>query len=149
MTTFAYPVTQRGADTNRASFNTNLESQLMMETSIAFGQTSLAGVANTITPANFIIPTGARITDVVADIRTAWAGSAALSGTTLNFLQGTAVIGSLSLETAGRVRPTYTGAQLTAMASGVSVDTTVSFVVSVSGSVVPNAGLASLLIFLV
>lgn len=148
MTTFAYPVTQRGADTNRASFNTTLKTRLRMETSIGFAQTSSSAAAFTITPSNFVVPAGARVDNVVIDVIDAWNGAAALSGTTVNVYLGTAVIGTGSLETAGRVTPTFTGAQLSVMASALAADTTISFVVSVSGSVVPNAGRAAALIFL-
>lgn len=150
MTTFAYPVTQRGGDTNEASFNTRLQTLLRMDTTIGFAQTSVSGAANTITPSNFVVPAGARIDNVRIDVLTAWAGSAALSGTTANVYLGSSLIASgMSLETAGRIAPTFTAAQLSVMASALVADTTVSFIVSVSGSVVPNAGVAGVHIFLV
>ena len=150
MTTFAYPVTQRGGDTNEASFNTRMQTVLRMDTTVGFAQTSTAGAANSITPASFVVPAGSRIDDVRIDVLTAWAGSAALSGTTANVYLGSSLIASgMSLETAGRVAPTFTAAQVSVMASAVTADTTISFVVSVSGSVVPNAGVAGVHIFLV
>lgn len=73
--------------------------------------------------ATFVVPEGSQIIDVLSDTATAWNSgtSDTLSvGTTAG---GTQYASGVSVATAGRARPTFTGAQLAAMADvGTNVD---------------------------
>lgn len=65
----------------------------------------------------FVLPAGSQVMDIVADTTTAW-NSGTSDTLTAGITQGgTDYAGGVNLKTAGRAVPTYTAAQLAAMAN--------------------------------
>ena len=64
------------------------------------------------------IPTGSQIIDILVDVETAWNAGTSTTVSVGSASAGTQYAGSVDGKTAaGRIRPTFTGAQLTAMLS--------------------------------
>ncbi len=136
-TTFSGPVragTLKSGETNGPNLGVVT---LMQETSIT--QNSTTAVSSTL-----YIPAGSKITDIIVDVLTAYnsATSAVLSvGTSAG---GTQYASGVDAKTAGRVRPTFTAAQLAAMSNvtvlGVAAPTTAPVVVTVTPTGATSAG---------
>ena len=125
MSTFQKPV--RVCDESRASIGNVVLSQTAV-----LNQNSTTAVSGT-----FAVPAGAQLVDVVVDVLTAFnsATSAVLSVGTA--AAGTQYAGSVDAKTAGRVRPTFTAAQLAAMDD---VGTNTSVVATITPTGATSAG---------
>lgn len=136
-TTFSGPVrsgTLKTGETNGPNIGFTV---LQQETSIT--QNSTNAVSSTL-----YIPVGSKIVDIIVDVLTAFN-----SGTSATLTVGTAAAGTqyasgVDAKTAGRVRPTFTAAQLAAMSNvtvlGVAAPTTAPVVVTVTPSGATSAG---------
>ncbi|UOF80359.1 hypothetical protein [Caudoviricetes sp.] len=136
-TTFSGPVrsgTLKTGETNGPNLGYAV---LEQETSIT--QNSTTAVSSTL-----YIPVGSKIVDIIVDVLTAFnsATSAVLSVGTA--AAGTQYAGSVDAKTAGRVRPTFTAAQLAAMSNvsvlGVAAPTPAPVVVTVTPTGATSAG---------
>lgn len=136
-TTFSGPVragTLKSGETNGPNLGVVT---LMQETSIT--QNSTTAVSSTL-----YIPAGSKITDIIVDVLTAYnsATSAVLSVGTA--AAGTQYASGVDAKTAGRVRPTFTAAQLAAMSNvsvlGVAAPTTAPVVVTITPTGATSAG---------
>lgn len=81
----------------------------------------------------FDIPAGASILDAYFDVTTAWDSATSATGSIGTTSGGTQYGGSVNLKTAGRGTPTFSAAQLNAMAD-VGQNTSVVFTSTVSGA---------------
>ena len=136
-TTFSGPVrsgTLKTGETNGPNLGFAV---LEQETSIT--QNSTTAVSSTL-----YIPVGAKLIDIIVDTLTAFnsATTAVLSvGITAG---GTEYASGVDVKTAGRVRPTFTAAQLAAMSNvtvlGVAAPTTAPVVVTVTPTGATSAG---------
>jgi hypothetical protein len=136
-TTFSGPVrsgTLKTGETNGPNLGFAV---LEQETSIT--QNSTTAVSSTL-----YIPVGAKLIDIIVDTLTAFN-----SATTAVLSVGTAAAGTqyasgVDVKTAGRVRPTFTAAQLAAMSNvtvlGVAAPTTAPVVVTVTPTGATSAG---------
>ncbi len=79
------------------------------------------------------VPEGASIMDVYFDVTTAWDSGTSATGSIGTVAAGTQYGGSINLKTATRGTPTYTVAQLAAMAN-VGSNTNVVFTSTISGA---------------
>lgn len=79
------------------------------------------------------VPEGASILDVYFDVTTAWDSGTSATGSIGTVAAGTQYGGSINLKTATRGTPTYTVAQLAAMAN-VGSNTNVVFTSTISGA---------------
>ena len=136
-TTFSGPVrsgTLKTGETNGPNLGYAV---LEQETSIT--QNSTTAVSSTL-----YIPVGSKIIDIIVDVLTAFdsASTAVLSVGTA--AAGTEYAGSVDAKTAGRVRPTFTAAQLAAMSNvsvlGVAAPTPATVVVTVTPTGATTAG---------
>lgn len=136
-TTFSGPVrsgTLKTGETNGPNLGYAV---LEQETSIT--QNSTTAVSSTL-----YVPVGSKIVDIIVDVLTAFnsATSAVLSVGTAP--AGTQYAGSVDAKTAGRVRPTFTAAQLAAMSNvsvlGVAAPTPAPVVVTVTPTGATSAG---------
>lgn len=109
------------------------EGSVVLEKRGAMTQNSTTAVDVTLT-----IPTGAVIIDVFFDVHTAWDSGTSSTGSIGITSGGTEYGGSVNLKTATRGRPTWTVAQLAAMAAPASQN--VVFTSTISGATA--AGLA-------
>lgn len=81
-----------------------------------FSQTALIDFNTTLTSgAVFVLPKDSQIVDVVVDVLTAYNSATSATLTVGSASAGTQYAGSVDAKTAGRVRPTFTAAQLAAM----------------------------------
>jgi len=81
-----------------------------------FSQTALINFNTTLTSeAVFVLPKDGQIVDVVVDVLTAYNSDTSATLTVGSASAGTRYAGSVDAKTAGRVRPTFTAAQLAAM----------------------------------
>lgn len=81
-----------------------------------FSQTALIGFDADLTQeATFVLPAGGQIVDIVVDVLTAYDSATSATLTVGTASAGTQYAGSVNAKTAGRVRPTYSAAQLAAM----------------------------------
>lgn len=81
-----------------------------------FSQTALIDFNATLTSeAVFVLPKDGQIVDVVVDVLTAYNSATSATLTVGSASAGTQYAGSVDAKTAGRVRPTFTAAQLAAM----------------------------------
>lgn len=136
-TTFSGPVragTKTSGETNGPNIGVVT---LMQETSIT--QNSTTAVSSTI-----YIPAGSKITDIIVDVLTAFNSATSAVLTVGTAAGGTQYAGSVDAKTAGRVRPTFTAAQLAAMSNvtvlGVAAPTTAPVVVTVTPTGATSAG---------
>jgi hypothetical protein len=113
---------------------------VVLQQSVALTQDSTNAVSATV-----YIPPGSRLIDIVVDVLTAFnsATSAVLSVGTA--AAGTQYAGSVDVKTAtGRIRPTFTAAQLAAMANvsvlGVAAPTTAPVVFTITPTGATSAG---------
>lgn len=109
------------------------EGAVVLEKRATHTQNSTTAVDTTIT-----IPSGAVIIDVFFDVHTAWNSAVSATGSIGIASAGTEYGGSVDLKTATRGRPTFTVAQLAAMAAPASTD--VVFTSTISGAT--SAGFA-------
>ena len=125
MSTFQKPV--RVCDESRASIGNVVLSQTAV-----LNQNSTTAVSGT-----FAVPAGAQLVDVVVDVLTAFnsATSAVLSVGTA--AAGTQYASAVDAATAGRVRPTFSAAQLAAMDD---VGTNTSVVATITPTGATSAG---------
>lgn len=89
--------------------------------------------------ATFKLPAGAQLVDVVVDVLTAYDSATSATLTVGSASAGTQYAGSVDGKTAGRVRPTFSAAQLAAM-DDIGANTTVYATVTSVGQ--PTAGQA-------
>jgi len=136
-TTFSGPVRSGTLKTGEPNGPNLGLAVLEQETSIT--QNSTTAVSSTL-----YIPVGAKLIDIIVDVLTAFnsATTAVLSvGTTAG---GTEYASSVDAKTAGRVRPTFTAAQLAAMSNvsvlGVPAPTPAPVVVTVTPTGATSAG---------
>ena len=136
-TTFSGPV-RAGNKTSGETNGPNIGVvTLMQETAIT--QNGTSAVSSTL-----YIPVGAKIVDIMVDTLTAFnsATSAVLSVGTA--AAGTQYASGVDVKTAGRVRPTFTAAQLAAMSNvtvlGVAAPTAAPVVVTVTPTGATSAG---------
>lgn len=105
-----------------------------------FSQTAVINFNATLTSeAQFVLPNGAQIVDVVVDVLTAYNSATSATLTVGSASAGTQYAGSVDAKTAGRVRPTFSAAQLAAM-DGIDGNTSVYATVTSVGQ--PTAGSA-------
>lgn len=88
----------------------------------------------------FYLPANAQILDAYFETATAWNSGTSATGSIGITSGGTEYGGSVDLKaTAGRLRPTFTGAQLTAMLN-IGTNTTVYFTSTISGATSAGTG---------
>ena len=81
-----------------------------------FSQTALINFdTDLVQEAVFVLPKDGQIVDVVVDVLTAYNSATSATLTVGSASAGTQYAGSVDAKTAGRVRPTFTAAQLAAM----------------------------------
>ncbi len=136
-TTFSGPVragTLKSGETNGPNLGVVT---LMQETSIT--QNSTTAVSSTL-----YIPAGSKITDIIVDVLTAFNSATSATLTVGTAAAGTQYAGSVDAKTAGRVRPTFTAAQLAAMSNvsttGTAAPTTAPVVVTITPVGATSAG---------
>lgn len=145
MTRFTYPVQLKSADVNipSVSFVANTLFPVLM--SLTFTDTSTSGAAFTVKGP--IVPAGIRTRGISVNLNASWNS---VSGTTLTINAGaTNLATGIDLQTSTgnfKIAPTFTAAQVSNHAVPFAVDTTLEMVVSVSGSVVPSAGSALIMV---
>lgn len=81
----------------------------------------------------FYLPAGAQIVDILFDVTTAYDSVTSATGTVGTASAGTQYASGVNCKTAGRTRPTFTAAQLAAMAD-VSTNRTVVASIAVVGA---------------
>ena len=105
-----------------------------------FSQTALIDFNTTLTSeAVFVLPKDGQIVDVVVDVLTAYNSATSATLTVGSASAGTQYAGSVDAKTAGRVRPTFTAAQLAAMDD---IDGNTSVYATVTSVGQPTAGSA-------
>lgn len=105
-----------------------------------FSQTALIDFNTTLTSeAVFVLPKDGQIVDVVVDVLTAYNSATSATLTVGSASAGTQYAGAVDAKTAGRVRPTFTAAQLAAMDD---IDGNTSVYVTVTSVGQPTAGSA-------
>lgn len=136
-TTFSGPVrsgTLKTGETNGPNLGFAV---LEQETSIT--QNSTNAVSSTL-----YIPVGSKIIDIIVDVLTAFNSATSAVLTVGTAAAGTQYAGSVDAKTAGRTRPTFTAAQLAAMANvsvlGVAAPTPAPVVVTVTPTGATSAG---------
>ena len=103
-----------------------------------FSQTALIGYDADLTQeAVFKLPIGAQIVDVLADVLTAYNSATSATLTVGSALAGTQYAGAIDAKIVGRVRPTFTAAQLAAMDD---IGTSTNVFVTVTSVGQPTAG---------
>lgn len=81
-----------------------------------FSQTALINFdTDLVQEAVFVLPKDGQIVDIVVDVLTAYNSATSATLTVGSASAGTQYAGSVDAKTAGRVRPTFTAAQLAAM----------------------------------
>ena len=105
-----------------------------------FSQTALIDFNTTLTSeAVFVLPKDGQIVDVVVDVLTAYNSATSATLTVGSASAGTQYAGAVDAKTAGRVRPTFTAAQLAAMDD---IDGNTSVYTTVTSVGQPTAGSA-------
>ena len=105
-----------------------------------FSQTALIDFNTTLTSeAVFVLPKDGQIVDVVVDVLTAYNSATSATLTVGSASAGTQYAGAVDAKTAGRVRPTFTAAQLAAMDD---IDGNTSVYATVTSVGQPTAGSA-------
>lgn len=105
-----------------------------------FSQTALIDFNTTLTSeAVFVLPKDSQIVDVVVDVLTAYNSATSATLTVGSASAGTQYAGAVDAKTAGRVRPTFTAAQLAAMDD---IDGNTSVYATVTSVGQPTAGSA-------
>lgn len=136
-TTFSGPV-RSGTKTAGETNGPNIGLALLQQ-GAALTQNSTTAVSSTL-----YIPVGSKIVDIIVDVLTAFdsATTAVLSVGTA--AAGTQYAGSVDAKTAGRVRPTFTAAQLAAMSgvglTGASSPTVAPVVITITPTGATTAG---------
>jgi hypothetical protein len=101
-------------------------------------QTALIGFDADLTQeATFVLPKDGQIVDIVVDVLTAYNSATSATLTVGSASAGTQYAGSVDAKTAGRVRPTFSAAQLTAMDD---IDTNTTAYATVTSVGQPTAG---------
>lgn len=105
-----------------------------------FSQTALIDFNATLTSeAVFVLPKDGQIVDVVVDVLTAYNSATSATLTVGSASAGTQYAGAVDAKTAGRVRPTFSAAQLAAMDN---IDGNTSVYATVTSVGQPTAGSA-------
>lgn len=105
-----------------------------------FSQTALIDFdTDLVQEAVFVLPKDGQIVDVVVDVLTAYNSATSATLTVGSASAGTQYAGSVDAKTAGRVRPTFTAAQLAAMDD---IDGNTSVYATVTSVGQPTAGSA-------
>lgn len=105
-----------------------------------FSQTALINFNATLTSeAVFVLPKDGQIVDVVVDVLTAYNSATSATLTVGSASAGTQYAGAVDAKTAGRVRPTFSAAQLAAMDD---IDGNTSVYATVTSEGQPTAGSA-------
>lgn len=103
-----------------------------------FSQTALIDFNATLTSeAVFVLPKDGQIVDVVVDVLTAYNSATSATLTVGSASAGTQYAGAVDAKTAGRVRPTFSAAQLAAMGD---IDGNTSVYATVTSVGQPTAG---------
>jgi hypothetical protein len=103
-----------------------------------FSQTALISFDADLVQENiFVLPKDAQIVDIVADVLTAYNSSTSATLTVGSASAGTQYAGAVDAKTAGRVRPTFSAAQLAAMDD---IDGNTSVYATITSSGQPTAG---------
>lgn len=112
---------------------------MVLQQSVALAQNSTTAVSETI-----YIPAGSRIVDIIVDVLTAFDSATSAVLTVGTAAAGTQYASAVDAKTAGRVRPTFTAAQLAAMDNvtvlGVAAPTTAPVVVTITPTDATTAG---------
>tara|TARA_R110000868_G_scaffold109022_1_gene297036 strand:- start:363 stop:815 length:453 start_codon:yes stop_codon:yes gene_type:complete len=147
MTRFTYPVQVKSADTNVPSVSFVANTVMPVLLSVTFADTSVSAATTTINGP--IVPAGLRVRGISVNLNASWNS---VSGTTLSVGAGATAAffaSGIDLQTSTgnfRILPTQTAAQVSNAAVPLAADTTLTLTVSVSGSVVPSAGSALVII---
>ena len=146
MTSFAWPLRVRGADTNVADYEFQGRVVVAAEATISLGNIANQAAGVTIIPLKqpngqpLVVPAGAKVLNSFIDVLTPWAP---VSGTNINIGYGTArnqIFAQTSIETAGIRTYTPTTAQISLNRVPFALPTTIEAMICVSGSNVPTAG---------
>lgn len=136
-TTFSGPVrsgTLKTGETNGPNLGFAL-----LEQETALTQNSTTAVSSTL-----YVPVGSKIVDIIVDVLTAFNSASSAVLTVGTSAGGTQYAGSVDAKTAGRVRPTFTAAQLAAMSNvsvlGVPAPTPAPVVVTITPTGATSAG---------
>lgn len=136
-TTFSGPVrsgTLKTGETNGPNLGFAL-----LEQETALTQNSTTAVSSTL-----YVPVGSKIVDIIVDVLTAFNSASSAVLTVGTSAGGTQYAGSVDAKTAGRVRPTFTAAQLAAMSNvsvlGVPAPTPAPVVITITPTGATSAG---------
>lgn len=136
-TTFSGPVrsgTLKTGETNGPNLGFAL-----LEQETALTQNSTTAVSSTL-----YVPVGSKIVDIIVDVLTAFNSATSAVLTVGTSAGGTQYAGSVDAKTAGRVRPTFTAAQLAAMSNvsvlGVPAPTPAPVVITITPTGATSAG---------
>ncbi len=136
MTTFSYPVEIKSRELPASGVGTTkakVPSYLVKKVSV--GDTGTAVGATTIPL--FVLPAGSRVVDCFIDVATVFNPAASNTNLRVGTSTSTGIyFAATTVNTAGRRTQTPSGAQVSAWAIGVSVDTTIDAVVSIDTSTV-------------
>lgn len=105
--TFRGPV-QTGTVSDGIASNINVGQAVLSQT-VEFSSTDTTAIDKTIK-----VPSGSQVVDIIADVTVAFNGTSTVA-TVGSAAAGTQYAGSIALTSTGRVRPTFTAAQLAAM----------------------------------
>lgn len=141
MTTFAYPLYTRQFEIPISATQPQVSAAVLqiVQASVDFSQ--VPSSASTSTVNGPVLPKGARVSNIYADVPLVWNS---VSGTklTVAYQGGGILVSGLDLETAGRKTGTLGAANVSVANVILTANTTLTFTVSVDGSVVPSAGRA-------
>lgn len=136
-TTFSGPVrsgTLKTGETNGPNLGFAL-----LEQETALTQNSTTAVSSTL-----YVPVGSKLVDIIVDVLTAFNSATSAVLTVGTSAGGTQYAGSVDAKTAGRVRPTFTAAQLAAMSNvsvlGVPAPTPAPVVITITPTGATSAG---------
>lgn len=136
-TTFSGPVrsgTLKTGETNGPNLGFAL-----LEQETALTQNSTTAVSSTL-----YVPVGSKLVDIIVDVLTAFNSASSAVLTVGTSAGGTQYAGSVDAKTAGRVRPTFTAAQLAAMSNvsvlGVPAPTPAPVVITITPTGATSAG---------
>lgn len=129
-TTFSGPLASGDKEAG-VSGGSNVGLVVLSQTAV-LDQNSTTAVSST-----FNLPADSQIVDIIVDVLTAFNSAVSATLTVGTAAAGTQYAGSIDAKTAGRVRPTFSAAQLAAMDD---IDTNTSVVATVTPSGATSAG---------
>lgn len=131
-TTFSGPLASGDKEAG-VSGGSNVGLVVLSQTAV-LDQNSTTAVSNT-----FNLPADSQIVDIIVDVLTAFNSAVSATLTVGTAAAGTQYAGSVDAKTAGRVRPTFSAAQLAAMDD---IDANTSVVATITPSGATSAGQA-------